>query len=1592
LPHAEGDSVWWQVVDLEGREGGNTMATNVIFDYSATSVALVTFSAPKFMMPMHVKILLQVEFQPDGTYKYKTSSDGWSIVGEVPFSYVRNPSTISPSQSPLEGGVPVQIRLHSLPTYFPSNFTLVFGDSVSVCKMNPHACIDLHPSMISETVVSDWNGKQEISVATIQIPTRAREDIGSKFVHLKWTTLSESGTEISHNRFENIMLQYIHYPSLSSLSHNNISVEGQVVRTVIRDPTPIRTTNDLSISLIMKEDSIQPVSLNLVSIHDFQMVLDIEFPLSWNVGVVEVELSARQEFWPLEFQRGKMVVVFKVNYVRPAPIVLRLDPMQIIAKTETKISLYMKYLAPVSSVSELTVLVDEKRASQANVELQFSDAVYTSISVLAHAIDIGGIKTIIVSSPNSSSPATSTFSVRDNSILMSCVDGCDSKILEGHQSRLRIESSALTGILKKHVLLYVGGFQVNVTDLKSTSERGFDLTFWCPDYRVFLGNTMLPSRATIRTTNVKVIVEMQVTHDPTLIAMSDISYILPPEMTFAIFDPTGCRILVSFNMPTDLAQMGSTATECGDILLVYNSESILRSFGESSVCQWRDAKTLVVTPGDGSNILPMDKLRVTSTFATRLQDANKLALSHAFSDTFVSGITILPSSNPVLPTLALVGPQQIGMCGEAVIQGVATSCRPVTYSWVCDSDTEVQALLSNSSGLGKSFSSIRIPSSALNAGQPYTFFASVLDFQGFGSKVISHKLEKLEEPDIPVLSVVAGDPIFRTRPSSFRGQAEFSPCMVEKPLLHFTWQVCRGALHVEKSVFWKSTGLEMIIPAYVLNASETYVARLMAQRDGRSVAHLDFKFVTSASNLQAIIRGGGRTISKDDELVLDASMSNDPDKCLPGSQCLDNELEFSWTCKHGEEPCRYSSHRKLFSETGKVLSVTGTSLGLLGVVTFQLHISKQSRFVITETIITFLSTPTLTASIRIDTPVNKISTRGGMVVNCKERVILRGSVIESADVKWTWDSGGICGGGSSVQNSCIVDPSIPQLIIAPQVLQPGSKYVISLDFVSGAAVGRAELLLVINEPPVLGGTCKVEPLTGQALLQEFTVSCFGWSDADLPLTYEYGVERVFDDRQITALPPSQQVSASMRLSAGAQMIQVRAFDSFGAPSDRWVSSEISVSEMSISSLAGNSTLLSSDVEADAAARMDDLANSFIKVQNVAGFLMFSSSLGSALDAENVQSARRRTLLGSSATYRMRVRRSLLKKMGGASNFGGVNSNALVVQSVASLSKTPDELTPDSTEYVTKTIAAMKFTVAQAAGQPLNDFVKTTVFIMSTRNPAPEDIRESASLTSSRMIYEFGQTALLSLIVQDPPRTVPSLGSWVLYMDRGSCTSDGLRDVQTSNGVNLTLTLSGHKGDEYGVMVVELPAYSLWQIGTLPPRTIAVSKVVGYRAANFSGSSQNMMTRIGRRGEDELRRATRVPSLFSSLTVVLPLDISKLSQQHLQSLVYYNIDCVYWDPTSDVQNAWRKDVCVRVNMPVLPLDLNGKVSYTACQCSAEGYVTAVFTYRPLPKPSYAPVMQLEKQISVSSEAINFLLFWQVSIQPRRVIAYKLKSVI
>ena len=80
------------------------------------------------------------------------------------------------------------------------------------------------------------------------------------------------------------------------------------------------------------------------------------------VGVAQeesvVRFEVRNDANPNPFPHAmehvmKIRMHLQVRYVRPAPRVLRLDPLQIMANTETQISLYIEYLAPVSSASQV---------------------------------------------------------------------------------------------------------------------------------------------------------------------------------------------------------------------------------------------------------------------------------------------------------------------------------------------------------------------------------------------------------------------------------------------------------------------------------------------------------------------------------------------------------------------------------------------------------------------------------------------------------------------------------------------------------------------------------------------------------------------------------------------------------------------------------------------------------------------------------------------------------------------------------------------------------------------------------------------------------------------------------------------------------------------------------------------------------------------------------------------------------------------------------------------------------------------------------------------------------------------------------------
>ena len=77
------------------------------------------------------------------------------------------------------------------------------------------------------------------------------------------------------------------------------------------------------------------------------------------------------------------------------------------------------------------------------------------------------------------------------------------------------------------------------------------------------------------------------------------------------------------------------------------------------------------------------------------------------------------------------------------------------------------------------------------------------------------------------------------------------------------------------------------------------------------------------------------------------------------------------------------------------------------------------------------------------------------------------------------------------------------IVVKPGALEADSTYTFTIN-VTGSDGGTTIMSknVVVAGPPQ-GGTCTVIPLFGIALETEFTISCSGWQDENLPLKYAY---------------------------------------------------------------------------------------------------------------------------------------------------------------------------------------------------------------------------------------------------------------------------------------------------------------------------------------------------------------------------------------------------------------------------------------------------------------------------------------------------------
>ena len=125
------------------------------------------------------------------------------------------------------------------------------------------------------------------------------------------------------------------------------------------------------------------------------------------------------------------------------------------------------------------------------------------------------------------------------------------------------------------------------------------------------------------------------------------------------------------------------------------------------------------------------------------------------------------------------------------------------------------------------------------------------------------------------------------------------------------------------------------------------------------------------------------------------------------------------------------------------------------------------------------------------------------------------------------------------------------------------------DVNNGGLTATAKMAVVINSPPTQG-IVLVEPLSGTELVERFAVFSTGFEDADVPLSYMYGVVTADGDAfPLTSAQATQY--AELYLPSSAVAVIVMAFDTYGASTIR--QAPVTVITLSQSGIGGVAEML-----------------------------------------------------------------------------------------------------------------------------------------------------------------------------------------------------------------------------------------------------------------------------------------------------------------------------------------------------------------------------------------------------------------------------------
>jgi len=659
-----------------------------------------------------------------------------------------------------------------------------------------------------------------------------------------------------------------------------------------------------------------------------------------------------------------------------------------------------------------------------------------------------------------------------------------------------------------------------------------------------------------------------------------------PALLNAKFANSGASIVVTFDSVTNKAEIKTTSFACSKL------------FDFAGVNQTTCSFTSLSAVNIAFNYVPYGTAQLSVNGQITLR-ANKIKAAcptltgcggYAFSNK--QSTTVLTADSPVAPTAVLRSVATASACDPYTIDPTMStgsggrSWKSVTWTATIQTlgspatDVPILDLLTSYGPVTSS--KINIDQALLSSANYAVTLTVVNMFDLSSTASIAWSVN--DNPNLPLVSI-AGPSVVDLIPSdilSLTTSSARASCAVGTSALTYSWTVSSGGSVVSSVHSTSASPSKLLLPAYTLSTQTLYTVTFTALAAATTTPAAYPAISASASvtvrvgkgTIVAVVPGGSfRSLSAQaGNLTLDASTSYD--QSYPrGSVVVGQTLSFHWSCR------TVSAATYGASCADKLPLVSNAAQ--LRVVSSVLSFGELYEFTVTASASdgrsnSYAVTVQNSAGSTYTAITNAVLTK----VNPSSALVLTGAVRAgyAVDASWSALVDGMAQtftantplsttfSGRQVKSLLSYPLSVPANTFAA-----GSVVTFRL-FASRAGnatqfTSTAELVITMNSPPS-GGVVTVDPATGDAMADLFSVVALSWTDdvSDYPLAYEFAYRLTVSQAAMTVQSKSSSNSFATTLPAGLATLghQVtligRVYDSFLASSTATTSAVVNVVE------------------------------------------------------------------------------------------------------------------------------------------------------------------------------------------------------------------------------------------------------------------------------------------------------------------------------------------------------------------------------------------------------------------------------------------------